>query len=79
MSIINDQIYIYPGDHLCKSTMTKDQLKALIARMQLVRTRNEPAAGLSTRRRRHEDAGVLHVGRDWVEESDDGILASLFE
>ena len=50
-SIIDDKIFIFPGDHLVKTLLTSEQLRALVARMALVREKAGPAPRAMTRAR----------------------------
>ena len=73
-SVINDRIYVWPGDHLVKTLLTSEQLRSLVARMSLVRNRAGPVPRVSTRARPSVD-GVSCPSDD----DDDDDLADYFQ
>ena len=73
-SVINDKVYVWPGDHLVKTLLTSEQLRSLVARMALVRDRTGPVPRVSTRARPSVD-GISFPDDD----DDDGVFPNFFQ
>ena len=81
-SIIDGEIAILPGDQLVKTTLTKDQLKALLDRMRRLRESTahrpcRPSTRYGTRGMQQQPPRILSAAP--LDRREDGVLAGIFD